>query len=227
MQPVIGLSCSLEEDEGVFMLSADYVKSIEEAGGIPVIIPSWGEENIDHVLGICAGLVFSGGGDIDPAHWDEAPAPGLGQIDPQRDRFELSLARRAFELRVPALGICRGCQVMNVAAGGTLIQDLASFLCHQQNAPRHYPFHDIVVKEGSLLYHVLGAPAIKVNSFHHQAVKAVGRGLIICAWAQDGNVEAICSGEHPFWLGVQWHPECMLDGASLRLFESLVKSCFR
>lgn len=225
MRPIIALSCSWEESEDTYFLSADYIRSIEEAGGAPIILPSLRQESVHDILQICSAIVFAGGGDIDPVYWGESPLSGLGRIDPERDRFELSLARLAYELRIPALGICRGCQLMNVACGGSLIQDIDSFLCHEQNAPRHYPFHDIVVKEGTLLHQLVATPTIRVNSFHHQAVRAAGRGITFCAWAEDGIVEAICSVSHPFWLGVQWHPESMKCHTSSRLFKALVQSC--
>lgn len=225
MRPIIGLSCSWEEQEDVYLLSVDYTRSIEEAGGVPIIIPSLGEKFLQDVLKICSALVFSGGGDIDPFFWGEAPFTGLGEIDPERDRFELSLARLAYKNRLPVLGICRGCQLMNVACGGTLVQNIDSYLCHRQNAPRQHPFHDIVVKEGSLLHKLAGGASIRVNSFHHQSVRTTGPEIMPCAWSEDGIIEAIFGVNHPFWLGVQWHPENMKNKTSARIFEGLVQSC--
>ena len=113
---------------------------------------------------------------------------------------------------------------LNVAAGGSLWQDIKSHLLHDQNAPRDYPIHAIVVEKGSLLQRVLGSGEIRVNSFHHQAVKKPGPGFKVCAWAPDGIAEAVESTEHNWVLGVQWHPECMTDEFSHRLFAALVKA---
>jgi putative glutamine amidotransferase len=121
------------------------------------------------------------------------------------------------------LGICRGCQVLNVAAGGTLLQDINTPMAHQQKAPRNYPFHDILIKPDTLLSTILNESTIRVNSFHHQAVNQPGSGMCISAQSPDGIIEAIESREAPFILGVQWHPECMTDISSKRLFSALVR----
>ncbi|HWP96802.1 MAG TPA: gamma-glutamyl-gamma-aminobutyrate hydrolase family protein [Syntrophomonadaceae bacterium] len=227
VKPIIGLTTSYEEEEGQFQLRDHYVRAIETGGGLPVILPIAREELIASYLDCCSALLFSGGGDIDPVHWGQIPGADMGWIDPQRDHFELLLARYAYQRGIPALGICRGCQVLNVAAGGSLFQNLDSDLCHQQNAPRNYAIHDIVMMEGSLLEGILGQHSLRVNSFHHQAVHETGTGLIASAWAVDGVVEAIESDKHPFWLGVQWHPECLPDQASVRLFRSLVQAAYQ
>lgn len=225
LRPVIGITGNYNEEERSFWVRDYYVKSLRAVGANALVLPPTEEVGIiAEYLQVCNGLLFSGGGDIDPRHWGEMARLGLGNINPLRDAFELELARQALKANVPVLGICRGCQVLNVAAGGSLWQDIKSHLLHDQNAPRDYPIHAIVVEKGSLLQRVLGSGEIRVNSFHHQAVKKPGPGFKVCAWAPDGVAEAVESTEHNWVLGVQWHPECMTDEFSHRLFAALVKA---
>lgn len=224
MKPVIGITCSWEEDEHHYKLKSAYVTSVEKAGGIPVLLPYLREDSIPRLAGLCNGLLFSGGGDLDPFYWGAFPSPHLREIDPARDLFEIQLAVYAFKAGIPSLGICRGCQLFNAAAGGSLIDHIETHIAHEQNAPRYHPIHDIVVKEGTLLSKTVHCTTLRVNSFHHQAVDEVAPGLLINARSADGIVEGIESASHPFWLGVQWHPECMGDDSSRRLFAALVRA---
>ncbi|MBX6395573.1 MAG: gamma-glutamyl-gamma-aminobutyrate hydrolase family protein, partial [Alicyclobacillaceae bacterium] len=174
--------------------------------------------------------MLTGGVDVDPAFFGEEPSRGLGEVCPQRDTFEMALVEEAFLRNVPVLAICRGMQVMNVVAGGTLIQDLGSQgrgnLQHRQKAPRWHGSHRIEVVPGSKLAAILGAEELRVNSFHHQAVKDVAPGMQVSATSSDGVVEAIESSLHRFAVGVQWHPENMWrrDPVQFRLFEALVRA---
>ncbi len=136
-------------------------------------------------------LIFTGGGDLDPSYFGQAPAAMLGDVNPLRDEFEIKLARKALASGQATLGICRGCQILNVAAGGSLIQHITTDLCHEQKAPRDYPIHDIFIASDSQLSRILGSEKIRVNSFHHQAVDQAGDGIFCSAYAQDGTVEAI------------------------------------
>lgn len=225
MRPLIGICSSYNMESGEYRLRDYYVDSIYRAGANAVLLPPLEDLNLlEEYLQVCKGYVFPGGGDVDPYHWGELPDRGLGEINPRRDYFELRLAEVIMERKLPALGICRGCQVLNVAARGSLTQDIVSPLSHQQKAPREYPFHDIVIKPGTLLNKILNETAIRVNSFHHQAVERPGRGVRVSAFAPDGIIEAIEMIEAPFILGVQWHPECMRDKASERLFQALVRA---
>ncbi|MEQ8173939.1 MAG: gamma-glutamyl-gamma-aminobutyrate hydrolase family protein [Syntrophomonadaceae bacterium] len=224
MKPIIGITCSWEKDEQLYQLKKAYVQSVEKAGGIPIVLPYLGEESIPRVAELCDGLLFSGGGDLDPVYWRAQPAPQLREIDPARDLFEVQLAGYAFDVGIPSLGICRGCQLFNAAAGGSLIQHIESHVCHEQNAPRHHPIHDILIKEDTLLSKTVHSTALRVNSFHHQAVDEIAPGLLVSAWSADGIIEGIESRDHPFWLGVQWHPECMRDDSSRRLFSALINA---
>ncbi len=228
MRPIIGITCSKNHQDSSYCLREYYIASVQQGGGMPVILPPSDEETtIAEYLRFCRGIILSGGGDVDPVYWGELPGPELGEIDPQRDKFELQLAGLIIENDIPTLGICRGCQVINVACGGSLIGDLKTGLSHRQNAPRDYPFHDIVVEKASLLQEVVSATHLRVNSFHHQAVRVPGKGLRISAWAADGTVEAIEGIGKPWLLGVQWHPESMTDEFSSKLFSSLVAAAVK
>lgn len=215
MAPVIGIAMS--KDEQGFRLGAEYVQAVRDAGGVAIGIPP--EDDAERVLkGVVHlhGILLPGGNDIDPNLYGEEILPENGPLEPVRDRFELPLARWALEHKVPILGICRGMQVLNVAAGGTLYQDIPSQtktrLQHRQKAPRDYATHVVHVAEGSLLARALGVTAARVNTFHHQAVREVAPGFVASAHATDGIVEAIEAPDHPFALGVQWHPEAMQKG---------------
>ncbi|MGR6835256.1 gamma-glutamyl-gamma-aminobutyrate hydrolase family protein [Syntrophomonas erecta] len=225
MKPVIGITSHYTAEENSYWLRDYYITAVWEAGGVPVIIPPLKSgESIELYLSVCHGFILSGGGDLDPVYWGELPGKGLGNINPLRDSFELLLASQVIEKDRPVLGICRGCQVLNVAAGGSLIQDIESSMSHQQNAPRDYPFHAIVVEKESRLKYILNTRWLRVNSFHHQAVKHPGRGLKVSARAADGIVEAIEGIDHTMVVGVQWHPECMHDEYARRLFQKLVEA---
>ncbi len=223
MKPVIGVTANYQAEQNGYFIREFYMTSIVKAGGIAIILPSTLDRNlINEYFRICKGLLLSGGGDLDPGHWGDLAQERAGEIDPIRDEFELISARKALQERKPILGICRGCQLMNVAAGGTLVQDIVGPMSHKQKAPRAYPFHDIFIDKGSQLHDILGSERIRVNSFHHQAVKKTGRSLAITAMAADGTIEAIESREHTFYQGVQWHPECLGDEYSARLFMALI-----
>lgn len=222
MKPLIGITANYLYEDAAFSLRDYYVNAVTAAGAVPIILPALGQEElVNEYLEICDGFVFSGGGDPDPAYFGQSPAAQLGEINPRRDEFEISLARKVLALKKPALGICRGCQIMNIAAGGTLNQHLETGMCHMQNAPRDYPFHDILIKSGSRLASIVESKQIRVNSFHHQAVDQPGKGIYITARAQDGTAEALEASGDLFYLGVQWHPECMSDQHAISLFTAL------
>lgn len=228
MKPLIGITSNYYLDENNFAVREYYVYSVYEAGGIPIILPPLeNEDSLQGYLQICDGFIFSGGGDPDPYYFKQLPKVGLGEVNPRRDTFEIKLAQAIVSIRLPVLGICRGCQIMNVAAGGTLIQDLQTDLCHMQKAPRDYPFHDIFIESDSQLARIVQSCHIRVNSFHHQAIDKAGRDVFLSAYAPDGTVEAIEGREGLFYLGVQWHPECMHDIFSRRLFSDLVEKSKR
>ncbi|HCF48831.1 MAG TPA: peptidase C26 [Syntrophomonas sp.] len=224
MKPVIGITCDVFAENGQLTLRRQYLDAVVQAGGIPVVLPPMQEMSlVSGSLNICQGLLLSGGGDLDPSYWGELPSPALGHISPVRDYFEIALTRMALASGRPVLGICRGIQVLNVAAGGTLCQDLQTGMSHQQNAPRNHLFHDIFIEKQSRLGRIYQASRMRVNSFHHQAAKRLAPGFAVTALSPDGTIEAI-EFESGFALGVQWHPEDLGDFASKALFEAFIAS---
>jgi putative glutamine amidotransferase len=202
-------------------------------GGAPVIIPTHLEgAALRGAFDSLAGLILSGGGDIHPSSFGEVDCGLLWRIDRKRDQAELSLARWALREELPVLAICRGIQTLNVAAGGSLIQDIhtriPNALAHSYIAGRPLPdiAHKVNIDPASRLADLIGAGDVGVNSAHHQAVKAVGNGLIAVARAPDSVIEGLEAPAHPFCVGVQWHPEAMVDSTPImrRLFEGLIQA---
>ena len=240
MKPVIGITPGtklVERPHGNFHyvnLNEDYVAGVAAAGGIPVVLPF--QENPDDLLRILDGVLFSGGPDIDPAiYGDDWVHPNTYGIDDRRDAFELGLARAAEAAGVPILGICRGIQVMNVAFGGTLIQDVAEGrenipgIGHSQekaNLTADAIGHIVEVLDLPMASALGGPGALGVNTFHHQAIAQPAERLDVLAWSQDGLVEAVAGRGDNFVLGVQWHPEMMFRTRTeqLRPFVSLVEA---
>ena len=217
MRPIIGVTCTetgsgeIESRNGI---GTSYVVAIEHAGGTPILLPmAQNESCIADFIEIIDGLLLSGGVDVDPLFYGEEPRPGLGRIDVAKDRVETSLIAKAIEIGLPILGICRGIQMLNVAAGGTLYQDISTScdgaLKHRQEAPGSYATHAIEIQEGSRLLEILGHPTIRVNSFHHQAVREPAPGFMISAVSRDGIVEGVEKTRGSFAIGVQFHPERM------------------
>jgi len=197
---------------GFHVLREDYVKSVEQAGGLAVLLPPGSAVDAAPLLARLDGLLLSGGADVDPALYGQAPHPGLGRVVRERDEFELALCREALQRDVPILAICRGQQVLNVATGGTLIQDIPSLVSgavdHDPQAERWDAVHDVELLQGSRLRAILGRERVAVNSFHHQAADALGAGLVASAHSiPDRVVEGVEDPGRRFVLGVQWHPE--------------------
>lgn len=200
-------------------LNFDYLYAVSKAQGLPTIVASGltgpsddPEQFASEILDHCDGLLLSGGADVDPAIFGETPHPGLGRVDRPRDPFEISLAREAVRRDIPVLAICRGIQLLNVALGGTLIQDIPAevpgAVAHETGDDRLVIGHDVVIEPGSRLAHLLSTTRMGVNSFHHQAPKRLGRGLVLSATSpEDGVVEGIEAPDRRFVVGVQWHPE--------------------
>jgi putative glutamine amidotransferase len=207
-------------------LGMTYVRAIEAAGGIPVVVPPLGHRDVRGLLARLDGLVLSGGPDLAPLAYGAQPHVELGPTEPRLDRFEYAVAREAVRLELPTLGICRGAQTLNVARGGTLHQHLPDVvgdtIAHRQIEDGRLPTHSVAIAPGSTLAAVLGTTQLNVNSFHHQAVDRIGAGLCACAWAPDGTIEAIEDPAQPFLLAVQWHAETLRDvPVHLALFEEL------
>jgi putative glutamine amidotransferase len=208
----------------------DYVASVEQAGGRARVLEV--SESPRKVLGEVDGVLLTGGGDIDPVLYGEDRHPTVDDAEPGRDEFEIDLARRAVAADLPLLAICRGAQVLNVSAGGTLVQDIpsavTSTLRHSLQEPKDAVAHEVRVVPGSRLEHVLGGRvdathSCRVNSRHHQSVGRVGDGLSTSALSADGIVEAIERPSATFCLGVQWHPENFWrTGEFAPLFEAFI-----
>lgn len=234
MEPVIGITCGHEvASHERFYVNRSYIKSIEMAGGIPLIIPALEDKaRLTYLVEQLDGLLLPGGYDIDPQLFGEEPIPELGLVDPIWDELEISVAQMALGRQIPILGICRGIQVLNVAAGGTLFQDISTqvkgrTIQHQQSAPRWYPSHEITIEPDSIVERMLGTARTRVNSFHHQAIKAVAPDFRVTAKSRDGVIEAIESKVLDFVVGVQWHPETMWEEYPVfrGIFREFVKSC--
>ncbi|MEW6244629.1 MAG: gamma-glutamyl-gamma-aminobutyrate hydrolase family protein [Bacillota bacterium] len=225
--PIIGLTPSIQSVDRSIRVYAEYLKAVHCAGGIPVVLSPWPPDGLE-VLRRIDGLLLTGGHDVDPAVFGEEPEEGLGEITPERDVMEMSLTRAALEMDMPVLAICRGIQVLNVAAGGTLYQDIKSQVRgakkHRQDAPRWYPTHEVRLRDGTRIASIACASRIRVNSFHHQAVRELGENMLITGEARDGIIEAIESAVHRFVVGVQWHPEMMYetDSVARALFSAFV-----
>jgi putative glutamine amidotransferase len=213
-RPIIGITCLVDWRNERQGQNETYIQAIRQAGGTPVLLPAVDcDALIRQHAELIDGLLVSGGPDIDPQYFGEPPKPALGGIVPLMDRYEVALIRQVLELDKPLLGICRGEQVLNVVAGGTLHQDIykavPGCLKHRQEAPRSFRAHTVRLQPESRLAQILQAEEIGVNTFHHQAVNQVAPGFIASAHAPDGIVEAIESTRHRFVIGVQWHPEGM------------------
>ena len=224
--PVIGLTAYSEPAQWAVwqapavLLPASYVQQVSAAGGIPVLLPP--VAGVATAVARLDGLILTGGGDIHPGRYGESPHPRTTRVSEPRDAAELAVLGEAFDAGLPVLGVCRGMQLLNVARGGTLRQHLPEDAGHAP-APGTFGSHPVRVAPGSRLAAILGggADGIDVPTAHHQAVDALGAGLVATAWAADGVVEAVelrAAGD-PFVLAVQWHPEA---GADRRLIEALV-----
>mgnify|MGYP004514103553 CR=1 FL=1 len=229
--PLIGVSGSMDKDETQYFIMRSYMQALTGAGGVPVLLcPDMNSEQLESCVNRLDGLLLAGGNDLAPSLFHQAPLPALGEVNPLRDQLELRLIAATVERRLPVLGICRGIQVMNVAMGGSLWQDLPSqnpsAFGHRQNCLGQYPSHQVEVVDGSLLRQIVGQDRLAVNSFHHQAVKEAAAELSVCAYAPDGVIEAVEHPSLPFFLGVQWHPERTVhtDDVSRAIFSAFVQA---
>jgi len=218
MCPLIGIPCHTNKRSpqhlSRFCVRQAYCHVLHEAGGAPILIPLLqDDEALLDIYKRLDGLLLAGGGDISPQHFGQSRAAQLTSVDPPRDRVELLLSRRAVHDDMPLLAICRGLQLLNVALGGTLYQDIPTQIPHAlrhnfyPDYPRDYLGHDVLLKPDTLLADVVGAERLAVNSFHHQAAKDVPPALTVAATAPDGVIEAVEAHDKRFILGVQWHPE--------------------
>ena len=231
-RPLIGITVADGDSRGKHALRVDYVRSVEQAGGVPVVLAPLSDDAAPLLVDRLDGIVLSGGGDVDPGRYGMAPHPRLGTVSPRRDAFELALTREALRRDLPLLAICRGQQLLNVAQGGTLLQDIPSELKgaseHDGNGPRSRCSHEVQLLPQTRLRSILGRDTLAVNSFHHQAADRLGDGLEVAARCPvDGVVEGIEMPSRRFVIGVQWHPESFWHRPHCcqALFEAHVEAC--
>jgi len=231
-KPLIAVFGSRSDNKKLQIIRINYMTSLSDAGALPVLAPMFASvEDYRQLVSLADGFFFAGGVDIDPHRYGEEVLEECGEIDYERDRSEFDVYSEIKKTKKPIFGVCRGIQALNVLGGGTLWQDIPSQrpsgIIHSQKALGCVPTHRVTVEEGSLLFDVVGKREFSVNSFHHQAVK--GTPFKISARAEDGLTEAIEDPGHPFFLGVQWHPEytTSVDEESRRLFSAFVTAAKR
>ena len=234
-KPLIGLTTTrIPNKDGLptFAANLPYARSVSMAGGIPVLIPmNLADEDVDQLVGRLDGILFTGGYDIDPQRYGNQPHPKVKQVDKERDQQECQLVQAAVKAGRPFLGICRGMQVINVAMGGSLYEDLADqlpdSLAHDNHdKPRNFLAHAVSIERDTLLDQIIPCNQTQVNSLHHQGLHQLASSLRPSAISPDGLVEAIEMPDIPFGLAVQWHPEELQEYASMRrLFQEFVRNC--
>ena len=234
-KPVIGITPSHNTETDDISLRPTYPRAIQAAGGLTILLPLEGtDEDLRQLALMCDGFLFSGGPDLHPFLFGDETHSACGNVSPVRDSMEIHLLKSVMELKKPVLGICRGIQLLNVALGGTIYQDIPSQmersfpLSHSQPFCYTVPSHHVDIKKGSLLSKASGGlERISVNSQHHQAIRDAAPGLIPVGWATDRVIEAVEKPDYPFFLGVQWHPEYLWqsDPAAMGLFRLFVESC--
>ena len=229
-KPIIGIIPLVDmERESLWMLPG-YMKGVEQAGGIPVMLPLMSEEDsLQQLVEEMDGVLFTGGQDISPNLYGEKRLPMCGQCCRERDDMEAVLFRLLYEMDKPILGICRGIQCINVIMGGTLYQDLpsehSSGTIHCQKPPYDMPVHSVKIMEESPLYDLLKKKNLLVNSYHHQAVKRLAPKLAVMAVSEDDLIEAVCIPQKKFIWGIQWHPEFsyLTDENSKKIFSEFIR----
>lgn len=228
---VIGVTPA-QDEKGKITINQDYLDAVTRAGAVPVLLPLIEDDKAQiALLARINGLLLSGGPDIDPKLYGEEIIPQCGEISAKRDAVEISLFLKALKMGMPVLGICRGIQVMNVALGGTLYQDIETQL---EGAIKHPCYdtprdkvHEVTVIEGSLAHRMTGLSRFSVNSRHHQGVKRLGHGLVATAYSKDGLIEAVDYPQEKFVTAIQWHPESLSDRfpEAQAIFTAFAEAC--
>ncbi len=223
---IIGITTFGQNEDGHYHLASASVEAVRSSGGLPVLLPP-DEPDPSAILEFVDGLIFSGGGDLDPATYNGSMHPTISMVDPKRDAFELTLSKLALENDIPVLGICRGIGVLSVASGGSLVTDIPNeygeFVAHTGGST---PVEHLVrIEPQSHLAKIVGSTEMTVVSLHHQAVRTVPSGWRVAAYALDGAIEALEHEHHPWAIALQWHPEMALDDPlQQRIFHALVEA---
>jgi putative glutamine amidotransferase len=237
MRPLIGIPCHAgqraETDRPIYYNNRTYIHAVERAGGMPILIPILDDlSGLEVLLPRLDGVLISGGIDVDPRYYQQDPHPLLGETNPHLDALEIDIVRWAVHNNVPMLGICRGMQLINIALGGTLYQDVAAdipgSLRHANwDFPRNKLIHSVNIVPGSRLEAILGVRELPVNSLHHQSVKEPGQGVIVTGYAEDGVAEMLEVPDQHFMMAVQCHPEELYTDQPVwsRLFVAFVDAC--
>ncbi|WP_163538712.1 gamma-glutamyl-gamma-aminobutyrate hydrolase family protein [Gracilibacillus sp. YIM 98692] len=234
-RPVVGITSSMVNHNNIpsYNIHEKHIQAVIKAGGVPVIIPTGTNEMTEVWVRICHGIILSSGEDIDPNTFGANPSPKIQKTNKKRDFTEVELVKNALKQGKPILGLCRGATMLNVALGGTVIQDIETnntkAMKHNQQATRPEPTHYIQIDETSELYQIIGSSNILVNSMHHQAIDQIAPNLKKTAVAPDGVIEAVEGTDKtsPMLMGIQWHPEEMAgeDPIMQRLFDRFVMEC--
>lgn len=228
---IIGIVPLVDYEKESYWMLPGYMQGVMEAGGFPVMLPL--TEDIDlirQMVSVCDGFLFTGGQDVSPGLYGEEKLLQCGECSPERDRMETALLKEVLYADKPLLGICRGIQLLNVALGGTLYQDIPVQVQteteHHQAPPYDIPVHEVCVREGTVLYDLLGTQSIRVNSYHHQAIKDLSSQLEVMAVSGDGLIEGVYMPDKKFIWAVQWHPEFSYhtDENSRKIFKAFVSS---
>lgn len=231
MKPIIGVTPQYDIEKDRIKIEPSYFEAIQKAGGIPILLPLHNDtKDLQDLLKCIDGIVFSGGPDVNPFYFNEEAIPECRVIVQERDRMELDLLPLVMQLKIPVLAICRGIQVVNIALGGDIYQDITAQtntvtrIMHDQKAKRSTTVHKVQIAKDTLLERILDKGEIFVNSFHHQVVRKLGKDLIVAATSSDGLIEAVTMENYPFFLGVQWHPEDLyeVDKNAQKIFHEFI-----
>ncbi len=233
MKPKIGILSDISDDRNVLTF-ATYIKALECVDALPIILPYTSkDETLEQLIQLCDGFLFTGGVDVDPKHYGAEKKETCGSIQPYRDELELKVFGMVRNTTKPILAICRGIQLVNVAMGGTLVQDIPSeipgHICHDQDEPKFATSHSVRVLAGTPLDDLVGAERIAVNSFHHQAIERPADGLAVMALADDGIIEAVYGTDSCYLRAYQWHPERLVETHAHHraIFEDFIRACQR
>lgn len=230
---IIGIVSNFDAEKDGYFCPVHYVRAIEKAGALPIILPYVEADEVSAVLDQISGLILTGGGDFPTELYGASQHPAVQRILPERDNFEFALARAALDRSMPILGICRGMQVLNVIGGGTIyphtLDELTNAIDHRDGTPLDQTVHEVNLECDTQLWRLCGEQlsTFRVNSLHHQAIKRLASGFVVSARAGDGVVEAIEVPGRPLVIGVQWHPECMYESepACRQLIDNFARAC--